>query len=173
MFSTFALLCHSRGKNCLCCYHLVVLYVDILLGNYNNTIVMNHLSTATSAISIGSCELEISFVKGPKFHVQPCFPLHQIAWWCFTACKDYMVPAITLHCVLTYAYPVARLPVQHIHLFFFIKTTSYWTDSHLAVKNRCHVVSSNKWSCSLSMLQCIIPKTFQSSISEWVLWHLL
>ena len=59
------------------------------------------------------------------------------------------------------------------YMYFFIIITSYWTDSHLAVKNSYHVVSSNKWSCSLSMLQCIIPETFQSSISEWVLWHLL
>ena len=42
---------------------------------------MNHLSTATSAISIGSCELEISFVNGTKFYVQPWFLLLQISWW--------------------------------------------------------------------------------------------
>jgi hypothetical protein len=44
-----------------------------------------------------------------------------------------MVPAITRHCVLIYTYAVARVPVQHINVFFII-ITSYWTDSHLAVR---------------------------------------
>ena len=172
MFSTFALLCHSRGKNCLCCYHLV-LYVDILLGNHNNKIARNHLSTATSAISIGSCELEISFVNGTKFHVQPCFPLHQISWWDVSWHGRLTWYLLSLSIVCLFFHTLLRVLQCNTHMHFFIISTSYWTDSHLAVKNSYHVVSSNKWSCSLSMLQCIIPETFQSSISEWVLWHLL
>ena len=102
-------LCLYRGNNCLPFCRFVLYYVNILLQCHSTNAVINSLSTATSAILIhstnavinslstttsailiASCKLENLLVNG-KLYVQPCFPLLQISWWHFTACKYYMV----------------------------------------------------------------------------------
>ena len=70
-------LCLYGGNNCLPFCHFV-LYVNILLQCHNTNAVINSLSTATSAILIGSCELANVLVNG-KCYVQPCFPHLQIS----------------------------------------------------------------------------------------------
>jgi len=118
MFSIFVLLCQSRVKHCICYCHLV-LFVGLFWGHCSNNVAISHLSTASSAISIRSWQVEISFVNGNEV---PCATLLPASsnFYHSALCTYLFIPCWQFSSSAT-----------HTHTHFFIISTSYIKLTHI------------------------------------------
>ena len=66
-----------------------------------------------------------------NFHVQPCFPLHQISWWDISWHGRLTWYLLSLSIVCLFFHTLLRVLQCNTHLHFFIISTSYIELTHI------------------------------------------